>query len=97
MDRSRRQIIQQGAGLALVASLPSAVTRALAQGGESLRIGALNPVTGAGSPYGGGMQKAIIMAANEVNALGGLADARSRSSPRTPRRRPRPACARRRS
>jgi len=72
MDRSRRQIIKQGAGLALVASLPSAVTRALAQGGETLRIGALNPVTGAGSPYGGGMQKAIILAASEINALGGV-------------------------
>ena len=35
------------------------------------RIGALNPVTGAGSPYGPGMQKAIILAADEVNAAGG--------------------------
>jgi branched-chain amino acid transport system substrate-binding protein len=73
MDHSRRHIIRQGTGIALAASLPSAFTRALAQGTDTLRIGALNPVTGAGSPYGGGMQKAIIMAAGEVNAAGGVA------------------------
>lgn len=72
MDPSRRHIIRQGAGIALAASLPSAFTRAMAQGGDTLRIGALNPVTGSGSPYGGGMQKAIIMAAGEVNAAGGV-------------------------
>lgn len=39
--------------------------------GEPLRIGALNPVTGAGSLYGSGMQKAILFSAEEVNAAGG--------------------------
>lgn len=38
---------------------------------EPFRIGALNPVTGAGSLYGGGMQKAIQFSADEVNAAGG--------------------------
>jgi branched-chain amino acid transport system substrate-binding protein len=37
------------------------------------RIGALNPVTGAGSPYGSGMQTAILLAADEVNQAGGAA------------------------
>lgn len=35
------------------------------------RIGALNPVTGAGSPYGSGMQKMILAAVEAVNAAGG--------------------------
>lgn len=38
---------------------------------QEFRIGALNPVTGAGSPYGPGMQKAILLAVDEVNAAGG--------------------------
>jgi branched-chain amino acid transport system substrate-binding protein len=38
---------------------------------EPFRIGALNPVTGAGSLYGAGMQKAIQFSAEEVNAAGG--------------------------
>jgi branched-chain amino acid transport system substrate-binding protein len=73
MDHLRRQIIRQGGSLAVAASLSSTFMQAWAQGGDVLRIGALNPVTGAGSPYGGGMQKAIIMAAAEVNAAGGVA------------------------
>ncbi|HEX2887286.1 ABC transporter substrate-binding protein [Vineibacter terrae] len=42
-----------------------------ARAGEPFRIGALNPITGAGSLYGTGMQKAIIFSAEEVNAAGG--------------------------
>ncbi len=38
---------------------------------EEIRIGALNPLTGAGSPYGPGMQKAIALAAEEINRAGG--------------------------
>ncbi|HLI11752.1 MAG TPA: ABC transporter substrate-binding protein [Alphaproteobacteria bacterium] len=37
----------------------------------TFRVGALNPVTGAGSPYGPGMQKIILAAADEVNQAGG--------------------------
>ena len=44
---------------------------ALAQTAETFRIGAMNPVTGAGSPYGTGMQRMIVTAAEMVNAAGG--------------------------
>ncbi|MCF3932112.1 ABC transporter substrate-binding protein [Acuticoccus sp. M5D2P5] len=36
-------------------------------------VGALNPVSGAGSPYGPAMQASIVMAADEINAAGGAA------------------------
>jgi len=39
--------------------------------GETFRIGALNPVTGAGSPYGSGMQRMIGAAVEAINAAGG--------------------------
>lgn len=42
-----------------------------AQAGE-FRIGALNPLTGVGGPYGPGMLAAIRLAADEVNAAGGI-------------------------
>ena len=64
MNPNRRKILQQGSLLGLTLPLASGFGRAFAQPGETLRIGALNPVTGAGSPYGGGMQKAILMASN---------------------------------
>ena len=54
---------------ALAAALCAAPGMAQAQ--ATFRIGALNPITGAGSPYGPGMQKAILMAVEEVNAAGG--------------------------
>ncbi|MDR7505823.1 MAG: ABC transporter substrate-binding protein [Armatimonadota bacterium] len=38
---------------------------------EEIRIGALNPLTGAGSPHGPGMQKAIALAVEQINAAGG--------------------------
>jgi branched-chain amino acid transport system substrate-binding protein len=66
-DMDRRTILATGA---------SAMALALT-GGQALaqtapfRIGALNPVTGAGSPYGSGMQKLIQAAAAAVNAAGG--------------------------
>jgi len=40
---------------------------------EPFRIGALNPITGAGSPYGSGIQQTILFAAQEVNDAGGAA------------------------
>lgn len=45
---------------------------ALAQGSEAVRIGALNPLTGAGATYGTGMQKAIQIAVDQVNEEGGV-------------------------
>ena len=70
MQMNRRNFVAAfGAGLAL-----GATSRlSLAQDSGPIRIGALNPVTGAGSPYGTGMQKMILAAAETVNAAGGAA------------------------
>lgn len=68
MTISRRSTLQ---ALVAAALAPALSTRAYAQAGEAFRIGALNPVTGAGSPYGSGMQKMILAAAEAVNAAGG--------------------------
>jgi len=43
---------------------------------STIRVGALNPVSGSGSPYGTSMQKMIIAAAEEVNKAGGAAGRR---------------------
>lgn len=69
---NRREIVAAGAAT-LAASLMG--TGASAQG-QPFRIGALNPVTGAGSPYGSGMQKMIEAATAAVNAAGGAAGRR---------------------
>lgn len=68
MTLSRRELIQSTLSAALASALPGTV---FAQAGSVFRIGALNPITGAGSPYGPGMQRAILMAVEEVNAAGG--------------------------
>jgi branched-chain amino acid transport system substrate-binding protein len=70
MQINRRNFVTTlGAGLAL-----GATSRlSLAQDSGPIRIGALNPVTGSGSPYGTGMQKMILAAAETVNAAGGAA------------------------
>lgn len=65
---SRRDLIIAGASLAASSLLPRL---ALAQAGAPFRVGSLCPITGAGSPYGSGMQKAIEIAVGEVNAAGG--------------------------
>ena len=65
-DAHRRNLILAPAAAALAGIAPSAFAQA-----APFRIGALNPVTGAGSPYGPGMQKAILMAVDEINAAGG--------------------------
>ncbi|BAF88998.1 ABC transport solute-binding protein [Azorhizobium caulinodans ORS 571] len=67
MTLSRRQTL---AGLAGALLLPALSREALAQT-ATFRIGALNPITGAGAPYGTGMQKMILAAAEMVNADGG--------------------------
>jgi branched-chain amino acid transport system substrate-binding protein len=66
MSTTRRQILTATALAAALCAAPG-----LAQAQATFRIGALNPVTGAGSPYGPGMQKAILLAVEEVNAAGG--------------------------
>ncbi len=66
----RRLLIAGGAGaLALAAGrvLPAQAAE------DPFRIGALNPVTGAGGTYGPGMQKAILFAVDEINEAGGAA------------------------
>lgn len=68
MTLTRRELIHSSLAAALASALPTA---AFAQAGATFRIGALNPITGAGSPYGPGMQRAILMAVEEVNAAGG--------------------------
>jgi branched-chain amino acid transport system substrate-binding protein len=65
MTTTRRTLLAAGAG---VLAAPS-VVRAQA---ETFRIGALNPITGAGSPYGTGMQRMILAAAEQINSAGGV-------------------------
>lgn len=66
---TRRRFIEGTTAAALIAA-PSILR---AQGQGTFRIGALCPVTGAGGPYGAGMQKMILAAAEAVNATGGAA------------------------
>ncbi|HYG91385.1 MAG TPA: ABC transporter substrate-binding protein [Azospirillum sp.] len=68
MMNRRRLMVSAGASALLLGLAGRGVW---AQASDVFRIGALNPVTGAGSPYGTGMQKAILFAAQEVNAAGG--------------------------
>ena len=65
---TRRDAMLAGASLLAATALPRS---AVAQAAGTFRIGSLCPVTGAGSPYGSGMQKAIEIAVAEVNAAGG--------------------------
>jgi branched-chain amino acid transport system substrate-binding protein len=70
MTSTRRQFMSTvGAATALIGA-PSILR---AQGQDTYRIGALCPVTGSGSPFGSGMQKMVISAAEAVNAAGGAA------------------------
>lgn len=67
MTIDRRTLLGAGtAGLALALAPAKASAQA-----QTFRIGALNPITGAGSPYGTGMQRMILAAVEEVNAAGG--------------------------
>lgn len=66
----RRQFLLTGAAGVTAAALNPYLP---AFGAQAYRIGALNPVTGAGDSYGSGMQTTILLAADEVNAAGGAA------------------------
>ncbi len=70
MTTTRRQFIGTAGAAAALIGTPSILR---AQGQTTFRIGALCPVTGSGSPFGSGMQKMIIAAAEAVNAAGGAA------------------------
>ena len=69
MSLNRRELVAALAGAALV----SGSRTATAQSSGTFRIGSPNCVTGAGAPYGTGMQKMIAAAAEMVNAAGGAA------------------------
>jgi branched-chain amino acid transport system substrate-binding protein len=69
MHPSRRSFLATIASAALLAN----PRLGLAQGSGVFRIGSPNPVTGAGSAYGAGMQKMIAAAVEAVNAAGGAA------------------------
>lgn len=69
-DQTRRRVLASGAALLAGALLPA---HAFAENKKEFRIGALNPITGAGGFYGPGMQKTILMVAQDVNAAGGAA------------------------
>ena len=73
MSLNRRTTLQ---ALAAAALAPALGHSAFAQAGSTFRIGALNPITGAGAPYGSGMQKMILAAAEMVNAAGGAGGAK---------------------
>ncbi len=64
----RRSLLKLSAVTGALQMLPGL---AFAQQAGVFRIGSLCPITGAGSPYGPGMQQAIRMAVDEVNAAGG--------------------------
>ena len=69
LEITRRRALATAGGAALVATLPGHGARAA---DAPYRVGALNPVTGAGSTYGGGMQKTILFALDEVKQAGGV-------------------------
>jgi len=73
MDRtrgiSRRTIVGGGAAIAAAHLLP----RPARAQGAVIRLGALNPLTGAGGSYGPSMRKAIEWVISEVNGAGGVA------------------------
>jgi branched-chain amino acid transport system substrate-binding protein len=68
MTLNRRRTLQLISAGGLSAMLPSFT---FAQNASEFRVGALCSITGSGAPYGTGMQKMIIAAADEINAAGG--------------------------
>jgi branched-chain amino acid transport system substrate-binding protein len=71
-NTTRRQLMV-GAGAAALAIGMPAILRAQS---EPIRLGALNPLTGAGGSYGPTIRKAIELGVEEINAAGGLLDGR---------------------
>ena len=73
MTADRRHFITSLGAASVAIGAPSILR---AQTPEAFRIAALCPVTGAGGPFGTGMQKMVIAAAELVNAAGGAAGRR---------------------
>src|SRR5688572_16672704 len=65
---SRRAVLAGATALGVAAFAPR-VTRAQ---GAVIRLGTLNPLTGAGGSYGPSMRRAMEWVASEVNAAGGV-------------------------
>ena len=55
------------------AALAAALPRLARAQDAAFRLGSLNPITGAGSAYGSGMQRMIAAVVDQVNAAGGAA------------------------
>ena len=55
-----------------MAALPFTPYLANAQANEPIRIGVLAPLTGGGGPYGADIVKASKLAADQINAAGGV-------------------------
>ena len=66
---TRRGALGMTGGVVALAILP---IRRAAAADAPFRVGALNPITGAGSTYGSGMQKTILFALDEVKRAGGV-------------------------
>jgi branched-chain amino acid transport system substrate-binding protein len=62
----------------VISSASLAVLPRAARAADEIRVGTLTPLTGAGSPYGPGMVKAINLAVDEVNRTGGPLGAKIR-------------------
>lgn len=70
MTRSGSSMRKSVSAMAGVALLGLAIGPAAAA--DPYLVGSLTPISGAGSPYGSGMQKALALAADEINAGGGV-------------------------
>jgi branched-chain amino acid transport system substrate-binding protein len=69
MNQQRRNLMAAGSVALALSSLPRSL---LAQGSGPIRIGVLIPLTGATSQFGATMGKAAQLAAEEINAAGGV-------------------------
>ncbi|SHN86973.1 ABC transporter substrate-binding protein [Bradyrhizobium erythrophlei] len=65
-------VISRRSLLAGISGLPFASRLAFAQTSEPVRIGVLAPLTGGGGPYGADIVKASKLAADQINAAGGV-------------------------
>ena len=65
-------VISRRSLMAGMAALPFAPYLANAQSNEPIRIGVLAPLTGGGGPYGADIVKASKLAADQINATGGV-------------------------
>jgi branched-chain amino acid transport system substrate-binding protein len=65
-------VISRRSLLAGISALPFVPHLAHAQASEPIRIGVLAPLTGGGGPYGADIVKASKLAADQINAAGGV-------------------------